>query len=221
MHVSSLPLERTRGPIGRKLRLPVSIVDYLADIQKPYIHTDVIAFVCLVVFIFKLKADLGGQSRMTWLMRSLLQDGILYFLVMMGFHVAMLLLAVMDKVVIFLLPVEGRILTSRYQPAALPPAMITVYVFYAFSRARGQPRPSSLIPMMVSRLVVSLRKTADASLIQVWDGDHFTTAESELPHEMMDFAGPSSSQPPFLPIPNQDSKRSSVRPGLPSPYWEA
>ena len=112
MHVSSLPLERTRGPIGRKLRLPVSIVDYLADIQKPYIHTDVIAFVCLVVFIFKLKADLGGQSRMTWLMRSLLQDGILYFLVMMGFHVAMLLLAVMDKVVIFLLPVEGWILTS-------------------------------------------------------------------------------------------------------------
>ena len=130
--MSSLPLERTRGPIGRKLRLPVSIVDYLADIQKPYIHTDVITFVCLVVFIFKLKAD-RGQSRMTRLMRSLLQDGILYFLVMMGFHVAMLLLAVMDKVVIFLFPVEGWILTLRHQPAALPPAMITVYVFYASS----------------------------------------------------------------------------------------
>jgi len=46
---------------------------------------------------------------------------------------------------------------------------------------------------MISRLVVSLRKAADTSLIQVWDGDHFTGAgagaESTV-HEMMDFARP-------------------------------
>ena len=52
--------------------------------------------------------------------------------------------------------------------------------------------------MMISRLVVSLRKTVDASLVQVWDGDHFTAAESVV-HEMMDFAHPPSSSTPFSP----------------------
>lgn len=42
---------------------------------------------------------------------------------------------------------------------------------------------------MISRLVVSLRKAADPSVIRVWDGDHFTTVESGE-HEMMNFAGP-------------------------------
>lgn len=30
---------------------------------------------------------------------------------------------------------------------------------------------------MVSRLVISLRKAFDTSLVQAWDGDHFTTLE--------------------------------------------
>ena len=53
------------------------------------------------------------------------------------------------------------------------------------------------MPVMVSRLAVSLGKTVDDSLVQVWDGDHFTLAGSDV-HEMMDFAGPLSSQPPFF-----------------------
>ena len=52
--------------------------------------------------------------------------------------------------------------------------------------------------MMISRLVISLRKTVDGSLVQVWDEDHFTAAESGV-HEMVDFAGPSSSQTPLSP----------------------
>ena len=39
---------------------------------------------------------------------------------------------------------------------------------------------------MITRLVLSLRKAADSSLIQIWDGDHFTGAESGE-HEMMRF----------------------------------
>ena len=76
---------------------------------------------------------------------------------------------------------------------------------------------------MVSRLVVSLRKAVDASIIQVWDRDHFTVAAGSETHEMtlMDFAGPSSSQTPLSPTPNQGSKRSSARPDLPSHCWEA
>jgi len=35
----------------------------------------------------------------------------------------------------------------------------------------------SLIPVMVSRLVISLRKAFNTSLVQAWDGDHFTTLE--------------------------------------------
>ena len=87
----------TSGPTGHKLCSPVPIVDRLADIQKPDIVTDIIAFVCLVVFIFKLKAD-QGQSRMTRLMRTLLQNGILYFFIMTGFHIAMLFFTIKGKV---------------------------------------------------------------------------------------------------------------------------
>ena len=93
------------------MRLLVSIIDHLADKQKPYVLTDVIAFVCLVVFIFKLKAE-QGQSRMTRVMRSILQDGILYFLIMTAFHITMLFFTVIRKVIPFIFLVEGWIMTS-------------------------------------------------------------------------------------------------------------
>ena len=75
----------------------------VTDIRKPHVLTDIIAFVCLIVFILKLKDD-QGQSRMTRLMRLILQDGVLYFLVMMGFHIAMLLFTVIGKVTPFFHP---------------------------------------------------------------------------------------------------------------------
>ena len=59
-------------------------------------------FVCLVVFILRLKAD-HGQSRMSQLMRTMLQDGILYFFVMAGFHIAMMCFTVLAKVAKFYL----------------------------------------------------------------------------------------------------------------------
>lgn len=42
---------------------------------------------------------------------------------------------------------------------------------------------------MISRLVVSLRKAADTSIIRVWNGDHFTSVETGE-HEMMDLVDP-------------------------------
>ena len=74
--------------------------------------------------------------------------------------------------------------------------------------------------MIISCLMISLRKTVDGSLVQVRDEDHPTAAESGV-HEMMDFAGPSSSQTPLSPISRRDSKRSSVRPDLAGPRSEA
>ena len=53
---------------------------------------------------------------------------------------------------------------------------------------------------MISRLVISLRKTVDASLIQVWDGYHFTAAESDV-HERMDFVCPSPPLTQVAPLP--------------------
>ena len=73
--------------------------------------------------------------------------------------------------------------------------------------------------MMISRLVVSVRKTMAASLVQVWDEDHLTAAESRV-YEMVDFAGPPLSQPPFSPIHHRDSERSSALPDLPDHHWE-
>ena len=99
------------GTTGRKLRSLVSIADHLADTRTPHTLTDVIAFVSLVVFILKLNAD-QGQSRMTRLMRSTLQDGTLYFF-MTAFRIAMLFFTIIAEVTPFLPPVdEGRILTS-------------------------------------------------------------------------------------------------------------
>ena len=60
----------------------------------------------------KLKSD-RGQSRMTRLMRSILQDGILYFLVMMVFHIAMMLFVLMGKVIVFIFFIDEYSLTSR------------------------------------------------------------------------------------------------------------
>jgi len=62
--------------------------------------------------------------------------------------------------------------TALRRPSVLPPVVIVV-----------------LIPVMISRLVLSLRKAADITLIQVWDEDHFTGAGVESGvHEMMSFA---------------------------------
>ena len=72
-----------------------------------------------------------------------------------------------------------------------------------------------MIPVMISRLVVSLRKTLDASLVQGWDGDHLSVAETSV-HEMIDFAGPSMSQTSFSAISHRDSKRTSRFPSLTS-----
>ena len=86
--VPSLPPTITSGPTGHRLCSPVFIADRLSDTQKSDIATDVVAFVCLIVFIFKHKAD-RGQSRMTRLVRTIFHDGILYFFVMVWFHVGM------------------------------------------------------------------------------------------------------------------------------------
>ena len=100
----------------------VSIIDHLTGEQKPYVLTDIIAFVCLVVFIFKLKAE-QGQSRMTRVMRSILQDGILYFLIMTAFHITMLFFTVIRKVIPFILLVEGWIMTLRRPSLLLIPRL--------------------------------------------------------------------------------------------------
>lgn len=98
---------------------------------EPYILTDVIAFVCLVVFAFRLSAA-QGQSRMTHLTRTFLQGGVLYFFVMMAFHIATLFFTVMGKVITSLLLVAHSDVTTS-QTSVIPPIMITVYVFHPFS----------------------------------------------------------------------------------------
>jgi len=64
--------------------------------------TDLITFICIVVFILKLKAGYG-QSRMNRLMRTILQDGVLYFFVMAAFHIAMVFFAFLGRVIRFAL----------------------------------------------------------------------------------------------------------------------
>ena len=86
------------GPTGRRLRSLVFTADSFADIRKSHFQIDFVTFVCIVIFIFKLKAD-HGQSRMTRLMRAILGDGTLYFFVMVGFHVAMALFTVFSRVI--------------------------------------------------------------------------------------------------------------------------
>ena len=111
----SSPLRPTSGPTGHRSRSLVSITDHLSDIQEADIVTDVAAFVFLIVFILRLKAD-RGQSRMTRLMRTILQGGIHYFFVMAGFHIAMLFLSIFGRVIALLPFVERGILTP-YRPS--------------------------------------------------------------------------------------------------------
>jgi len=54
--------------------------------------TDLVSFICIVILVLKLKAGFG-QSRLTRLMRTILQDGVLYFFVMAAFHIAMVFFA--------------------------------------------------------------------------------------------------------------------------------
>ena len=89
---------------------------------EPYILTDLIAFVCLVIFAFRLEAA-RGQSRMTHLTQTF---------VIMAFHIATLFFTVMGKVITSLLLVaHSDVMTS--QTSVIPPIMITVYVFHPFS----------------------------------------------------------------------------------------
>jgi len=127
---------------------------------------DVITFGCICAFIFKFRAG-SGQSRMTRLMRTVVQDAFLYFFVMAGFHIVMVFFTFL----------------ARPSIRSFPPIAIIV-----------------LIPAMISRLVISLRKAIGASLVQAWDGDHFTAVES-TGHEMMDFTNPSPSPMVFSPSP--------------------
>ena len=111
--VFSLLLTNPRGSTGRKSLSQVFIADRLADIQKPHTQTDLVTFICIVVFVFKLKAD-HSQSRMSRLMQTVLQDGVLYFFVMAAFHAAMVLFTAMRRVIGSPLLIESVILTLRY-----------------------------------------------------------------------------------------------------------
>ena len=93
------------GPIGLRSRSLVYIIHRLADIQTSHVLTDIVAFVCVIVFTFKLKDD-QGLARMPRLMRAVLKDGIHYFFVMAGFHVTMFFLTIVDKVIAILLLAE-------------------------------------------------------------------------------------------------------------------
>ena len=102
------------------------------DVPNAHIPADLVTLICIVVFVLKLKAG-HGQSRMTRLMRTILQDGVLYFFVMSTFHIAMVVFAVIGRVIhTFLSLVESCILMSR-QPKpsvhSFAPAAIMVYVF--------------------------------------------------------------------------------------------
>ena len=82
------------GSTGHKSCSLVSIVDRLTYIQKSDIVTGVFAFICLVVFVLKLDAY-QGQSYMTRLVRKILLDSVLYFLIMAVFHITMLIFTIM------------------------------------------------------------------------------------------------------------------------------
>ena len=69
---------------------------------------------------------------MTHLTRTFLQGGVLYFFVMMAFHIATLFFTVMRKVITSLLLVAHSDATTS-QTSVIPPIMITVYVFHPFS----------------------------------------------------------------------------------------
>jgi len=126
---------------------------------------DLVTFGCISAFVVKLKTNYG-RSCASRLVRTVFQDGVLYFFVMSGFHIAMVSFTFL----------------ARPPIRSFPPVVIT-----------------ALIPVMISRLVVSLRKAISTSLVRAWDGDHFATVESGE-HEMMDFVNPPSSSMAFSPF---------------------
>lgn len=90
------------------------------------------AFVCLVAFILRLKAD-HGQSHMSQLMRTVLQDAILYFLVVTGFHIAMVFFTVFARVTRFNYihrTAGSEIVAFQLSVRNFPPVVIMAYVFY-------------------------------------------------------------------------------------------
>lgn len=95
---------------------------------------DLITFVCIVAFVFKFNAK-HGQSRMTRLMRTILQDSILYFFVMAAFHIAIAFFTFFTTVIDASSPsAEDGSDIIPFQPSIriFPPIAITVYVFYPF-----------------------------------------------------------------------------------------
>ena len=111
--------------------MPVLISENLTGIWDPHIQIDLVTFICIVVFVLKFKAGYG-QSRMTRLMRTILQDGVLYFFVMAGFHIAMIFLAVIGRVIRAFLPFVERCVLTLWHPKpsvhSFAPTAIMVYV---------------------------------------------------------------------------------------------
>lgn len=58
---------------------------------------DLAAFVCILVFIKRLRATLGHAHTLSHLMKTLIQDSTIYFFIMLTFNVAMLVYAVMAR----------------------------------------------------------------------------------------------------------------------------
>ena len=78
------------------------------SVQESHTRLDLVTFACIVAFAFKFKAE-RGQRRMTKLMRTILQDGVLYFFVMAGFHIAMVFSTAFSRVITSPLLVEEGI----------------------------------------------------------------------------------------------------------------
>jgi hypothetical protein len=58
---------------------------------------DMATFVCIVVFIKRVKASLGQAHSLSHLMKTLIQDSTIYFFIMLTFNVAMLVYGVMAR----------------------------------------------------------------------------------------------------------------------------
>jgi len=108
-HAYSPLLRPPSGPIDYRSCSPVSIVNHPAKVRNSHVFVDLIAIVCIVVFALKHRSN-HGQSRMTRLMRTILQDSVLYFLVMAGIHIAMVFFTFFARVTTLLPPSEREIL---------------------------------------------------------------------------------------------------------------
>ena len=58
---------------------------------------DFATFICIILFVKKLKADLGQAHTLSHLMKTLIQDSTIYFFIMLTFNVAMLVYGVMAR----------------------------------------------------------------------------------------------------------------------------